>query len=324
MFSKVAITVLGLALAAGDNDNAPDGWLTTKARMALIGTEGVSSNDIAIDSDDGVVTIYGKVETAEAKANAAAAVAKLEGVKRVDNLLQVVAKADKKVVEENDDNIKKALGDRLKKEKTLGDVEIVSVDKGVVILGGEVKDISHELMAASIADMTPGVRRVESKIKLEKTDSDKSVTASNSDMRITRDVKIGLLGDEDASGTTVRVDTNNGVVTLFGSVPSDKERKEAARIAKGVKGVKNVRNEIAIDNTLAKKENIDDAAIAQEVERILTREALPDVDVAVKNGVVKLSGKVDSEGQKTKAAIASSRAKGARAVKNNDVRVTKD
>ena len=67
--------------------------LTTKVKSALAADVGMRTvTGIDVDSEDGVVTLKGKVDTADAKKKAEAIAKKVEGVKRVKNELKVEAK----------------------------------------------------------------------------------------------------------------------------------------------------------------------------------------------------------------------------------------
>ncbi|WP_305804240.1 BON domain-containing protein [Stenotrophomonas sp. YIM B06876] len=61
-----------------------------------------------------------------------------------------------------------------------------------------------------------------------------------SDSWITTKVKADLLATKHVSGTEIKVDTVNGVVTLSGSVGSEAERERAIGVAKKIKGVSRV------------------------------------------------------------------------------------
>src|SRR6478736_4671367 len=98
-------------LLAGTTAHAarPDGWITTKTKLALWTTAGIPSTEVDVDTVDGMVTLHGKVETAaenEAK--------KIDGVKRVRNLLQVVPESREKAVTKDDKAIKEAAEAALK------------------------------------------------------------------------------------------------------------------------------------------------------------------------------------------------------------------
>jgi hyperosmotically inducible periplasmic protein len=67
--------------------------LTTKVKTALASDVGMRTmTSIDVDSNQGVVTLKGKVDTAEAKKKAEAIAKQVEGVKSVKNQLRVEAK----------------------------------------------------------------------------------------------------------------------------------------------------------------------------------------------------------------------------------------
>lgn len=68
--------------------------LTTKVKTALAKDAGLGTmTNIDVDSADGVVTLKGKVDSAEMKKKAEAVAKKVEGVKRVKNELRVEKKS---------------------------------------------------------------------------------------------------------------------------------------------------------------------------------------------------------------------------------------
>jgi osmotically-inducible protein OsmY len=74
---------------------------------------------------------------------------------------------------------------------------------------------------------------------------DTAATAT-SDTAITSAVKSKLLANSSTSGMDIHVETNNGVVTLHGTVQSDAEKATAERIARNTKGVKDVTNNLEV------------------------------------------------------------------------------
>jgi osmotically-inducible protein OsmY len=67
-----------------------------------------------------------------------------------------------------------------------------------------------------------------------------------SDDAIYDKVRIALASDIDVKGGALKVDVQQGVVTLSGGVENEMQKDKAARIAKKVKGVKKVNNNIEV------------------------------------------------------------------------------
>jgi hyperosmotically inducible periplasmic protein len=156
------IALLGATSALADTS---DGWITTKAKLTLLTTDGVSGTKVNVDTVDGKVTLHGKVPTAAEKAKAETAVKAIDGVKEVKNLLQVVPEERKDTVNASDDTIKKGVEGVLKADKALDDVKVASVNQGVVLLSGKTATLEATLRAVEKASNTPGVRRVSSEIE---------------------------------------------------------------------------------------------------------------------------------------------------------------
>jgi osmotically-inducible protein OsmY len=66
------------------------------------------------------------------------------------------------------------------------------------------------------------------------------------DTTITTQVKARLLESKDVAGTSISVETLNGVVMLSGFAKNATEKATAESLARKVNGVKSVRNEIVI------------------------------------------------------------------------------
>ncbi|MCC7497288.1 MAG: BON domain-containing protein [Bryobacterales bacterium] len=71
---------------------------------------------------------------------------------------------------------------------------------------------------------------------------DKSV----SDDHLVDKVRLKLAGDPDVKGGGLDVDVKSGVVSLRGTVSSEKAKQKATRLCKKVRGVKGVDNQLTI------------------------------------------------------------------------------
>jgi hyperosmotically inducible protein len=104
---------------------------------------------------------------------------------------------------------------------------------------------------------------------------------------------------------SVSEDRNKGVVTLTGSTASDADKSQAESIAKSFAGSQVVSDQIAVrppgDESIAKKVDSDlDKGIEKNLDAVLVRHKLADaVKYDVKNGVVTLTGKVNSQSKRT-------------------------
>jgi hyperosmotically inducible periplasmic protein len=160
--------VLGLTLSlvsAAQAADRPDAWVTLKTKLALMTTEGVDTWDLNVDTAKGVVTLHGKVATDAAKQKAETVTSGIEGVKSVKNLLQVVPKPNREAVEDADDVVKKNVEKALEADAALADVDVASVNKGVVLLRGTVDTLEAHVKAVDTVSRVRGVRRVATEVK---------------------------------------------------------------------------------------------------------------------------------------------------------------
>ena len=67
-----------------------------------------------------------------------------------------------------------------------------------------------------------------------------------SDDSIYDQVKRRLANDMDVKGGGLQVDVQQGVVTIRGTVETEKQKAKATKVAKKVKGVKSVTNELQV------------------------------------------------------------------------------
>ncbi len=319
----------------------PDGLVTSKTKLSLFTTAGIKSSAVHVDTNDGIVTLYGKVPSAEQKTVAERTARDVSGVRDVKNLLQVVRAADETGVARTDKEIMSKVEKELKAAATLksSSISVKSVDKGVVLLSGDAKTLSDQLQAVTIADRVPGVRRVASEIKgPDVFGNDERVTflnrpsntaaksepkptqtkSSGSDMRISAAVKMKLLTASQVPSTEISVDTDDGVVTLFGIVPSTEVSKAAVAEASKVSGVHRVQNNLEVVPSSQKKvvDAKDDDIYRDLSLAFKNRSELNDVKTAVKNGMVVLSGTVDSSWDEMTAMRAARTVNGVRGVDN--------
>jgi hyperosmotically inducible protein len=331
---SVLAVVLAIALAAPAGAATPDAWITTKTKLSLLTTEGVSGTAIHVDTILGKVTLHGKVRSAEEKAKAESIAKNIDGVLEVRNLLQVVTPQREKAVQLSDDALKlrveKALqGDSSLKESS---ISVKSVNKGVVLLSGTAKTLSAHLRAVENAAWVPGVERVASEIKSpdaladaeiwrdptpKQTAKESGIWETASDIWITSVTKMTLLTDSRTPALDINVETRAGVVTLFGIVPSQEAKDAAAADARKVSGVKRVVNDLQV-MTRAKEAavKVRDEDIESDVKKAFEKGDFKGIGVEVKNGVVRLTGTVSTGARRLEAAVLARSIKGVRAVKD--------
>jgi osmotically-inducible protein OsmY len=121
----------------------------------------------------------------------------------------------------------------------------VHVAGGVVSLKGTVDSDQEKSRAARLAAV-PTVATVDNQLKVESA----GVKEVVSDTAITTQIKGQLAANTGLRKGDIAVTTNNGVVTLRGTVPSEDLRRLAGDIARNTGGVNRVENEIKVTTGL--------------------------------------------------------------------------
>jgi hyperosmotically inducible protein len=140
------------------------------------------------------------------------------------------------------------------------------------------------------------------------------------DASITASVKAKLAGDPEVSAHEIDVDTVDGRVTLTGAVDSAAERAEAVRLAQETDGVEGVTDNLTVGGSPSLGEHVDDAGITASVKAKLADDPMVkarNIDVDVNQGVVTLTGKVQTEAERMRAEQIAQSASGVKSVTNN-------
>ena len=147
-----------------------DSWITSKTKIALFSDGRVKGREVSVETTKGEVFLRGKVDSEEAKSAAMDVVKGIEGVKNVKNDLQVVPPAARKAVTADDKAITKAVESRFSKDAQLKKID-VRTDAGVVVLSGEVPNISVSAKASEMAFRVAGVKSVKNELRVAQAKS---------------------------------------------------------------------------------------------------------------------------------------------------------
>jgi osmotically-inducible protein OsmY len=171
----------------------------------------LAPRDIDVESKNGVVTLTGKVRTVTDKERAGS-LAKITGVNRVVNNIEVDPNVDRSKADAAADKTKAGLNKAVDATATAGKKTADATKKGV-------------------AETEKGLGKAGEKM---------------TDASITSRVKTDLSKEPLLDNTAVDVDTKDHVVTLKGTVGSDAAKTRAGEIAAATSGVSKVVNELVI------------------------------------------------------------------------------
>ncbi len=187
-------------------------------------------------------------------------------------------------------------------------VETINQD---VTLSGTVDSQEQFTRVQEITSSLAGVKGVRNNLVVKTNDTAASNNAYNNageavnDASITTKVKAALVAEPNLKSRHIKVETNNGIVTLSGDLDSQEQIDKAQEIAKSIAGVKEVKNKLdAKTNTKtdAKKtgEVLGDTSITAKVKAAILAEPnlkSLQINVETNQGIVSLSGSVDSKEQ---------------------------
>lgn len=204
-----------------------DASITTAVKTRLMKDKVARGSDIDVKTDEGVVKISGAVPTAADKVRIGRLVRNTTGVKSVENELTLSAtgtsgKSDDTKIVIKDDGPKV----KVKKDKdsvTIKDDTTPAIKKGANAVAEGSKKAAKAVKGAAekTADVT----------------TDASVTTA---------VKTRLMKDDVARATAIDVKTDDGVVTIGGTVPTEADRIRIGKLVEDTTGVKHVVNELKI------------------------------------------------------------------------------
>jgi len=113
----------------------------------------------------GVITLHGKVASAEEQQAAEEIALTIEGQKKVVNQLTVVPAAERKMVDRQDDQLVTDVKQGLTKDASLKKTDIdVRAEKGIVTLTGKAPSLATSVRASETARRVAGVRAVRNEL----------------------------------------------------------------------------------------------------------------------------------------------------------------
>ena len=222
----------------------------------------------------------------------------------------------------------------------------VEVKGNKAILDGKVQSSVEKDLAEQIALGAEDIRHIDNRLVVDsnyeppkRAASERSFGEKVEDATITASVKSKLLWNSHTDGLVIHVDTNNGQVTLTGTAATSEEKDLAGRIAGNTNNVVGVNNQIAVTGkpsttekakgevkTTAKEtqDAVSDGWITTKVKSSLlwTRNVNGfDITVTTSNGLVLLTGDVDSQAMKERAIAVAQDIRGVKKVDASQIKV---
>jgi len=281
----------------------------------ILNSSSIKTRNIDVDVSDGKVTLSGGVTSWVESDQAQLLATETKGVKSVTNNL-VVTYPNKR----SDDAIRQDVQAALARDVYLTGLPIsVSVKEGVVSLQGEVGTAYQKERAATDARWIWNVAKVDNKLEVEwwANEGTRKKPVVPTDDQLKQAVNDELFQDLRITDPgNISVDALAGIVTLRGSVLTFYQKRIAEKDAADVVGTALVTNLLQVN-----AEPRSDRAILNNVQFELDSDYALDyldfITSKVKNGVVTLTGDVNSFWDKAHAYDVVSRIAGVRGVINN-------
>jgi osmotically-inducible protein OsmY len=237
-----ALIMLSMPVHASEMDSR----IESTARQSYVFKTYLQADDIKIESKDGAVTLTGSVTDYDNKSLAQETVAGLPGVKSVDNRLEIKGASP---TANSDAWIRNKVKTTLLFHRSVSaDTTTVDVKDGIVTLRGDALSGAQRDLTAEYARDVEGVKGVNNEMTVAMTaNKTQTVGEKIDDASITAQVKMTLLYHRSTSGLNTKVETNDGVVTMYGKAGSAAEKDLAGKFASDVNGVKGVKNRMTIE-----------------------------------------------------------------------------
>lgn len=142
-----------------------DSNITTKVKAKLANDPALNLFRIDVDTRQGIVTLVGNVPTEDRKRRAADLTTTVEGVRMVENLLQIGSKRKTQMFEDAVITSKITSG-LIRNPATHALTIDVETTRGKVVLTGQVQSETERIEAEKIARSTNGVVSVENQLKV--------------------------------------------------------------------------------------------------------------------------------------------------------------
>ena len=237
--SFLAVSILSVGLAAQTTSARYDSDIQSRVTQQLAKKQ--EFRNLQATTEDGIVTLSGKVDLYEQKLDAAKKVRRLDKVQGVRNLVAVSSSAPDAEVEARLE--RKLHYDRIGYDNLFNFVD-VTVKDGVATLNGETYNDVGRDSALALANSMPGVKDVVDNIKVSPVSGFDDRIRISALRAIYRDPVLGRYATDPAK--PIRIVVDNGKLSLYGTVATAMDKQIAGMRANQVFGVFSVQNNLEV------------------------------------------------------------------------------
>ena len=186
--------------------NINDNDITNAIEKEMWLDQAVNANTINVSTADGIVTFTGTVDNILAKDRAVKIAESTKGVLAVINRIKVEPMPNR-----SDSDIRESVESALINDPATETFKIsVNVNKGVVTLTGSVDAWTEKLLCTDVSKGVRGVKDIKNDISV-------NYKTTRPDLEIKNDIEGRLANDVRVDDNLIKVNVNNGDVTLTGS-----------------------------------------------------------------------------------------------------------
>jgi len=241
MVAAVALLALSGPVRASEMDDR----IESSARDSYVFKAFLKGEDIKIQSKDGAVTLTGIVSEESRRGLAKETVAGLPEVKSVDNKLEVKGASP---TPNSDAWLLEKVKTTLLFHRNVSAGTTVDVKDGLVTLRGDAATQAQKELTTEYAKDVAGVKGVNNEMTVSTTSqmTMARVVGKIDDASITAQIKMALLYHRSTSALNTKVETNDGVVTMYGKASNADEKTLVTKLANDINGVMSVNNQMTI------------------------------------------------------------------------------
>lgn len=256
---------------AGPSASIDSNWITTQIQARYFADSAIDGRDIDVSTQNGIVTLSGRVDNEREKRQAVTIARDIDGVIRVDDRLAVQEPASSGAVPTtgtgtggaaprlDDARITASIQAKYFLDNSLKGRRIdVDARQGVVTLRGEVASDNERAQALLLARTTEGAERVEDNLTVNAALAQPPAAAGSTsqipsnpaaqtqDAALTDSIESKFSADRQVKAGSIEVTAKDGVVLLEGTVPNTAAKQRALSLARETEGVIQVVDRLTI------------------------------------------------------------------------------
>lgn len=243
----MAAAAIILTACASMQKSEADSRIESSIKNSYVFSNYLKDENITVTTRGGDVTLVGTVSDESERLLAEETAKSINGVKKVDNRLEVEGGSPRKGSDAwLGAKVKASL---LMNREVSGLKTDVFVKDGVVTLRGQANNSAQKALATEYARDVEGVRNVINEMTIASAGSGtqpSTLSQSVDDASITAQVKLVLATHRSTSALSTNVDTQNGIVTVNGMAGNQAEKDLVTRLVSDVNGVRGVNNEMSV------------------------------------------------------------------------------